>query len=205
LAAVITFVLNNSNFLENVMKHITFFLFAAMLMGGCDHSHNKTTTPEAPSQEIYGNEFTIENPLSVSELVSKLSGTDTLETQIEGVIEKTCPGMGCWMTLKLDNGQTLRVTTDHKFFVPVGGCEGLRAVVKGRAFNEVIPVADLKHYAEEEGKSAEEIAAITEPVYEAAFVATGAMIEGFVDDGSHVAKGCSHDHGDGEHDHDHEH
>lgn len=193
------------NFLETQMKHITIFLFAAMLMGGCDHSHNNAKTSEEPTQEFYGAEFTIENPIPVSELISKVSGTDTLETQIEGIIEKTCPGMGCWMTLKLENGQTLRVTTDHKFFVPVGGCEGLRAVVKGRAFNEVIPVEDLKHYAEEEGKSPEEIAAITEPAYELAFVADGAMIEGYVDDGTHVAKGCSHDHGEHDHDHDHDH
>jgi len=175
-----------------------------MLMGGCDHSHNKTATqPESPTQEFYGAEFAISNPLSVNDLAAKIAGNDTLETQIEGVIEKTCPGMGCWMTLKLDNGQTLRVTTDHKFFVPVGGCEGLRAVVKGRAFNEEIPVDDLKHYAEEEGKSAEEIAKIVNPEYELAFVASGAMIEGYNDDGTHVAKGCSHDHGDEGHDHEH--
>lgn len=175
-----------------------------MLMGGCDHSHNNTTAQtEATAQEFYGTEFSIANPLSVKELAAKVAGSDTLETQIEGVIEKTCPGMGCWMTLKLDNGQTLRVTTDHKFFVPVGGCEGLRAVVKGRAFNEEIPVADLKHYAEEEGKSAEEIAKIVNPEYELAFVATGAMIEGYKDDGTHVAKGCSHDHGAEGHDHEH--
>ncbi len=186
------------------MKHITIFTLAAMLMGGCDHSHNNTQTAAVtPDQEFYGTEFAVANPLSVKDLVAKISGTDTLETQIEGVIEKTCPGMGCWMTLKLDNGQTLRVTTDHKFFVPVGGCEGLRVVVKGKAFNEEIPVADLKHYAEEEGKSAEEIAKITQPEHELAFVATGAMIEGYKDDGTHVAKGCSHDHSEEGHDHEH--
>lgn len=188
------------------MKQITFFTLAAMLMGGCDHSHNNTQAQaqtEAPSQEFYGTEFTIDSPLSVKDLEAKVMGSDTLETQIEGVIEKTCPGMGCWMTLKLDNGQTLRVTTDHKFFVPVGGCEGLRAVIKGKAFNEEIPVADLKHYAEEEGKSAEEIAKIIQPEHELAFVATGAMIEGYNDDGTHVAKGCSHDHGEEGHDHEH--
>jgi len=115
------------------MLMFTLFTLAAMLMGGCDHSHNKTATqPESPTQEFYGAEFAISNPLSVNDLAAKIAGNDTLETQIEGVIEKTCPGMGCWMTLKLDNGQTLRVTTDHKFFVPVGGCEGLRAVVKFR-------------------------------------------------------------------------
>lgn len=191
------------------MKHITLFTLAAMLMGGCDHSHTNTNTvtPEnTPTQEFYGETFTIANPISVKDLEAKVMGTDTLETQIEGTIEKTCPNAGCWMTMKLDNGQSIRVTTDHVFFVPVGGCEGLRAVAKGKAYRTEIPVEDLKHYAEEEGKSAEEIAKITEPEYELSFVATGAMIEGYVDDGTHVAKGCSHDHSDGEsHDHDHDH
>lgn len=186
------------------MKHITLFTLAAMLMGGCDHSHNPNQAQaEASTQEFYGNEFKIENALSVNDLEAKVMGSDTLYTQIEGVIEKTCPGMGCWMTLKTDKGESLRVSTDHVFFVPVGGCEGLRAVANGKAFKKEITVADLKHYAEEEGKSAEEIAKITEPQYELAFVATGAMIEGYKDDGKHVAKGCSHDHGAEGHDHEH--
>ncbi|MCE2790741.1 MAG: DUF4920 domain-containing protein [Saprospiraceae bacterium] len=46
----------------------------------------------------------------------------------------------------------------------------------GKAYRETTSVEDLKHFAEDEGKSAEEIAAITEPKTELKFMASGVMI-----------------------------
>ena len=49
--------------------------------------------------------------------------------------------------------------------------------MNGKAFKEVTTVEELRHYAEDEGKSEEEIAAITEPVEEYKFVADGVIME----------------------------
>lgn len=180
------------------MKNITTFAFAALLFAACSPSGNQTSeanqVKEELSQEFYGEEFAISNPLEVTKLNNQLGDTDSLDTQIEGFIEKTCSKMGCWLTLKLDNGESVRVTTDHEFFVPVGGCEGLRAVVNGRAFKEETTVDELRHYAEDEGLSIEEIEKITQPEYAMVVLATGIMIEGYEDDGTHHASGCDHDH-----------
>ena len=106
--------------------------------------------------------------------------------------------------MKLDSG-IQKITTDHVFFVPLEGCEGLKAKAKGKAFYDEISVEMLKHYAQEEGKTEAEIAAITEPKKVLNFVATGVMIEGYTEPEGGAKQGsCNHDHGDGEH-HDHEH
>jgi len=53
---------------------------------------------------------------------------------------------------------------------------GQQVVMLGKAYRETTSVEDLKHFAEDEGKSAEEIAAITEPKTELKFMASGVMI-----------------------------
>jgi hypothetical protein len=192
------------------MKKIVYFAFTAMLMGGCDHSHNQnaaTAEAAAPSQEFYGEKFDLAlTSIPVSSLQASLEGKDSLDTVIEGVIDQTCPNAGCWLNLRKDDGTVQKITTDHVFFVPLEGCEGLKAKARGKAFYSEISVEDQQHYAREEGKSEEEIAAITEPMKKLSFVATGVMIEGYKEpEGGAKTGSCNHDHGDGEHNHEHEH
>ena len=61
--------------------------------------------------------------------------------------------------------------------MPTEGAEGKRAVMEGEAFFDTLTVDARRHYAEDAGATAEEIAAITEPELRLAFTATGVMIE----------------------------
>lgn len=186
------------------MKNIILFTFTAILMGGCDHGghdHSK----KASAQEFYGEKFALTGAIPVNMIAANLAGKDTLETVVEGIIDQTCPNAGCWLNLKMDNGEVLKVTTDHVFFVPLEGCEGLKAQVKGKAYQYERSVEDQKHFALEEGKSEVEIAKITEPLQLVAFTATGVMIEGYnqtTDTGKKPAS-CGHDHSGEGHDHEH--
>jgi hypothetical protein len=49
--------------------------------------------------------------------------------------------------------------------------------MEGTAYKELISVETLRHYAEDEGKTKKEIAAITEPVTEYSFEAVGVIIK----------------------------
>jgi len=49
--------------------------------------------------------------------------------------------------------------------------------MEGKAYKEETSVEELKHYAEDEGLSQEEIDAITEPVYELKFMASGVILQ----------------------------
>ena len=48
--------------------------------------------------------------------------------------------------------------------------------MEGKAFREVTTVEELRHYAEDEGASQEEINAITEPTEELKFMANGVLV-----------------------------
>jgi hypothetical protein len=53
---------------------------------------------------------------------------------------------------------------------------GKKAIIQGDLFLDTVTVEMLKHYAEDAGKSEEEIAQITEPSYDLGFTADGVII-----------------------------
>ena len=65
---------------------------------------------------------------------------------------------------------------DYGFFVPKTGAEGKLAVVNGQIFIDTLSVPQLKHYAEDAGKSKEEISKITNPEITISFLAEGVVI-----------------------------
>ncbi len=150
-------------------------------------SQSETNTEEAASTEesaneqlamnYYGDTISAEGAITVEELVAQMNGVDTLVTKVEGTINETCQMKGCWMTMAMADGSQMRVKfKDYGFFVPTEGAEGKTAVIEGMAFTDTISVDHLKHLAEDEGKSPEEIAAISEPEIGLNFEAHGVII-----------------------------
>jgi hypothetical protein len=92
------------------------------------------------------------------------------------VIE-VCQAKGCWMTLKLENGEEAMVKfKDYGFFMPKD-IAGKEVILNGKAFVNEVPVEEQRHYAEDAGKSKEEVAAITEPKKTYSFEADGVLIK----------------------------
>ncbi len=124
------------------------------------------------AQDVYGESFEKKQPLA------SVAKVEAETVQLSGEIESTCAMKGCWMKVKLSDGKTVRVTfKDYGFFVPTSGVQGKTATVNGQLSKKEISVETLKHYAEDAGKSEEEIAKITSPKMEYAFVADGVIIE----------------------------
>jgi hypothetical protein len=81
------------------------------------------------------------------------------------------------MNVDMGNGETIHVTfLDESFTIPLDAA-GKNVVAQGVAIRELIPVETLQNYAREDGKTEEEVAAITEPVYAYEFIASGVLIE----------------------------
>lgn len=180
------------------MKQVCYFLFTAMLMGGCDHSHD-TKVPAPASQEFYGDKFDPQGAIPQSELLSKITGNDTIPAKFEAKIVETCAKAGCWMTVENPGGYPMYVyMKDHAFGVPLSGAANLKCVVNGVAYRDTLSVKLLQHFAEDAKKSQAEIDAITEPLPAIAVTATGVMIEGVAkaEEAGHEHKeGDGHNHG----------
>ena len=65
---------------------------------------------------------------------------------------------------------------DYGFFIPLNS-DGKEVIVEGKAFVRETSVDELKHYAEDLGKSKEEIAKITEPERTLSFEAIGVLMK----------------------------
>lgn len=97
---------------------------------------------------------------------------------LDGFITQTCAKKGCWMDVKMAQGDTMMVRfKDYGFFVPKEGVEDLRTVMRGTAKMDTISVDLLRHYAEDAGETEDKIMQITEPRFVLEFIADGVLIE----------------------------
>lgn len=125
----------------------------------------------------HGAKITEDNALTTTTLLTRMQKADTLHTKVTGTVEAVCKVKGCWMKVRLPEGKTMRVSfRDYDFFVPKD-IEGKTVVFEGDAFTRTTPVNELKHYAEDAGKSKEEIAKITQPEKALVFVADGVIVK----------------------------
>ena len=65
---------------------------------------------------------------------------------------------------------------DYGFFVPKDGVVGNKTVINGKISVDTLSVAQLRHYAEDAGKSKEEINKIIDPEVSITFLANGVII-----------------------------
>lgn len=130
-----------------------------------------------PQVKSYGAAITADGAMSTADLGKLMKEKGEVSGKVEGEIITSCAMKGCWMDMKMADGSSMKVRfKDYGFFVPTKGLEGKRAVIQGVATREVVDVATLKHYAEDAGKSKEEIERITEPRTDLMFLADGVLI-----------------------------
>ncbi|MCX2678559.1 DUF4920 domain-containing protein [Galbibacter sp. EGI 63066] len=135
---------------------------------------------EQKNYEVFGATIEADNSVEASKMNDKYASLevgDTLETKFTATVNSVCPKKGCWMKLDLENGKEAMVRfKDYGFFVPKD-IQGKQVIVSGKAFIDQMSVEDQKHFAEDAGKSEEEIAAISKPSVTYSFMADGVLIE----------------------------
>ncbi len=156
------------------MKNIL-FLSVLFLAFACNQAPEQTA--EVVELEYYGEEITEEGALEVAKLAEMMADGEQQEVKLVATIEECCQKKGCWMKVDMGDGKTMRVTfKDYGFFVPMDAA-GRQVVMEGVASYEETSVEALRHYAEDAGQSADEIAAITEGKKELVFEAKGVILK----------------------------
>lgn len=133
----------------------------------------ETTSYEGIS---FGTGVTKGNVITTKEVNTKLGNDVKKDMKVIGTVTSVCQSKGCFMYLELPNGETMFVNfKDYEFFMPKD-LAGKKVVIDGFAERKETSVEDLKHFAEDAKKSAEEIAKITKPKKEIVFEAKGVVI-----------------------------
>ena len=129
----------------------------------------------AKSGVTYGEKTTAEKAISATELTSNLND-GKFNGKITGTVTEVCQEKGCWMKVDNGSGQPLMVKfKDYGFFMPKD-IVGKKVVLDGEALTKEVSVKQQKHYAEDAGKSKEEIGKITKPKKEVQFIAKGVLV-----------------------------
>ena len=138
------------------------------------------TLNEANSQNnsnIYGDNFSSINVEDFSFIKSDSPENIKMPIKIKGEILSTCPKKGCWMRIRAEEDTILVRFKDYGFFVPKQGVEGKEVIINGDLSVDTLTVPQLRHYAEDAGKTLKEINKIIDPEITLSFIATGVIIK----------------------------
>lgn len=143
-----------------------------------------TTSPDVIEEEVsyavFGDTISADGAISAAEMFDmyqSLKEGDTINAKFTATIYNVCQTKGCWMHVDLNDEEVAFVRfKDYGFFMPFNAAES-EAIINGKAFISMTSVDELKHYAEDEGLSQEEIDEITEPEVTYGFLADGVLIK----------------------------
>mgnify|MGYP000704683837 CR=1 FL=1 len=138
------------------------------------------TKKEIASFDAFGDKITGDNAITSEQMLSKFNNLkvgDTIKVKFASNIKEVCSKKGCWMKLPLNaDTETMVRFKDYGFFMPLDS-KDREVIVEGKAFVKETSVKELQHYADDAGKSKEEIAKITMPKKEFAFEANGVLMK----------------------------
>ncbi len=166
------------------MKQILIVTLLALFVLSCKTNEKEPEQQETAREEIAYlsvgekiNDDNVKSTKEIAEAYKSMSVGDTINTKMTAKVMEVCQAKGCWMTLNLENGDEVMVKfKDYGFFMPKD-ISGKEVILNGKAFVNEVPVDEQRHYAEDAGKSAEEVAAITEPKKTYSFEADGVLIK----------------------------
>ncbi|WP_179020455.1 DUF4920 domain-containing protein [Winogradskyella forsetii] len=168
------------------MKKTILFIAICFAIISCKNETKTTETAmktEEAKQEVayasFGKKINDADALTSERMMEHyktMKEGDTINSKVKAKIIEVCSAKGCWMTLDMDGKNEVMVKfKDYGFFMPLNA-EG-DVVVNGKAFVSETSVEELRHYAEDAGKTKEEIEAITEPKRTYSFEADGVLLK----------------------------
>ena len=165
------------HYFENMKNLYLYVLLVSVGLVACG-SPQKTELhgPQTIKGMVYGDSVLDNNIRDVDAMLAVMQKNPSMKLKVKGVIDDVCKDKGCWLTMKLPNGETMRVTfKDYGFFVPKD-IKGKEIIIDGIAKIDSISIEMQRHYAKDSGLSKEEIAKITTAKQQLAFEAKGVVI-----------------------------
>lgn len=159
------------------MKKLITMIFILAVSISCQAQDGSTKFSSQDKMKYFGEKIDPKGAIPVTQLKAKLGDqSEMTNIKLMGEIESCCAKKGCWMKLKNGDEASVRVTfKDYGFFVPLDS-GGKKTIIQGKAYYKITSVADLRHYAEDAGKSKKEIRKIKKPKKELCFEAVGVII-----------------------------
>ena len=154
------------------MKKIVFSFLVLLAIGANAQDKEKV---QAAKGVVFGVVAEDAKPISPDEIKAKLVD-DKFEGQIKAKVIEVCKAEGCWIKVERKDGTSMMVRAkDHKFLMPEN-IVGKMVLIDGNATVKEVSEDMRKHYAEDAGKSKEEIAKIKGSEKDVQFAAKGVKV-----------------------------
>jgi hypothetical protein len=154
------------------MKYLIFFSLLVFMLSVNAQEKEKI---QAAKGVTYGQVSEEKSAVAVDEL-SNILVDGTYTGQIKGKVAEVCKAEGCWIRLQKKDVSTMMVRAkDHAFLMPEN-IVGKTVLVDGKATVKETSEEMRKHYAEDAGKSKDEIAKIKGSEKNVEFAAKGVKV-----------------------------
>ena len=154
------------------MKRLILFSLVVLVLSA--NAQNKEKVPAAKGV-VYGKVSEEKSPVNVDDLQNQITNNSFIG-QIKGKVAEVCKAEGCWLRLQKADGTTMMVRAkDHAFLMPEN-IVGKTVLVEGSATVKETSEEMRKHYAEDAGKTKEEIAKIKGAEKSVEFAAKGVKV-----------------------------
>ena len=165
------------------MKSITLVIICVLMLNSCKNKSQEAIKTPVKIEKIeyasFGEEIIADDAIAASSMAvhyKTMNVGDSINSKIIAEVNEVCQAKGCWMRLNLDDENEVMVKfKDYGFFVPKD-ISGKKVIINGKAFVKEVSVDEQRHYAEDAGKSAEEIALIIAPKRTYSFEADGVLV-----------------------------
>lgn len=165
------------------MRIVIVLFICALCLTSCKNKTQENNADTSQNQHVayanFGKEIMANDAVIAKSMAAHYEAMqegDSIDSKMRATVKKVCQAKGCWMTLDLGEDKEVMVKfKDYGFFVPKD-ISGKEVVVNGKAYVKEVSVDEQRHYAEDAGKSAEEVAAITEPKRTYSFEADGVLV-----------------------------
>ncbi|PWK17794.1 uncharacterized protein DUF4920 [Xanthomarina spongicola] len=170
-----------------IMKHILALFVLTLIFVSCKKNTNETQDNTVITEEVkeiayasFGDKIEADNAIEaklMADTYKDMTVGDSISTKMIAKVDEVCQAKGCWMKLDIGSEEQVMVKfKDYGFFMPKN-IAGKEVIVNGKAFVSELSVEEQRHYAEDAGKSEEEIAAITEVKRTYTFEADGVLLK----------------------------
>lgn len=165
------------------MKSTTLLIICVLLLNSCKNQTQENDGKIEKIEQIdyasFGNKIKADDAIASDVMAVNYKAMqvgDSINTKMIAKVNNVCQAKGCWMELDLEDGNEVMVKfKDYGFFMPKD-IAGKEVIVNGKAFVNEVSVDEQRHYAEDAGKTKEEIAEIIEPKKTYSFEADGVLL-----------------------------
>lgn len=165
------------------MKRITLLILSVLVLISCKNKSaeaiQEAVVVQKPEYQSFGKTIIPDDAIASSSMANHFESMqvgDSINSKMQAKVIEVCQAKGCWMTLNLENGNEVMVKfKDYGFFVPKD-ISGKAVIINGKAYVKEVSVDELRHYAEDAGKSEAEVAQITKPERTFSFEADGVLV-----------------------------